>query len=115
MAITGYDFSGWASRNDLRCKDGRIIRRGAFKTNDGKKVPVVWNHQHNSVNEVLGHAILENRNEGVYAYGFLNGTAAGKNAKECIEHGDVEALSIWANELDQVGSDVMHGDKLAQF
>ena len=110
MAITGYDFSGWASRNDLRCKDGRIIRRGAFKTNDGKKVPVVWNHQHNSVNEVLGHAILENRNEGVYAYGFLNGTAAGKNAKECIEHGDVEALSIWANELDQVGSDVMHGD-----
>lgn len=110
MAITGFDFSGWASRNDLRCKDGRIIRRGAFKTNDGKKVPVVWNHQHNSVNEVLGHAILENRDEGVYAYGYLNGTAAGKNAKECIEHGDVEALSIWANELDQVGSDVMHGD-----
>ena len=110
MGITGYDFSGWASRNDLRCKDGRIIRKGAFKTNDGKKVPVVWNHQHNSVGEVLGHAILENRNEGVYAYGFLNGTPAGENARECIAHGDVEALSIWANELDQVGSDVMHGD-----
>ena len=110
MGITGYDFSGWASRNDLRCKDGRVIRRGAFKTNDGKKVPVVWNHQHNSVNEVLGHAVLENRKDGVYAYGFLNNTPAGVNAKECIAHGDVEALSIWANELDQVGSDVMHGD-----
>lgn len=110
MAITGYDFSGWASRNDLKCKDGRVIRRGAFKANDGKRVPVVWNHQHNSVNEVLGHAILKNKDEGVYAYGFLNGTPAGKNAKECLQHGDVEALSIWANELDQVGSDVMHGD-----
>lgn len=104
-----YDFCGWATKNDLKCADGKVIKSGAFKVNDGKKVPLVWNHQHGSVGSVLGHAILENRNEGVYAYCSLNNTTAGKEAKEAIQHGDVEALSIWANNLQQVGSDVIHG------
>ena len=104
-----YDFSGWATKNDLKCADGRVIRRDAFKVNDGKKVPMVWNHQHNSISDVLGHAILENRKEGVYAYCTFNGTSAGQEAKECVKHGDVEALSIWANNLEQDGHDVLHG------
>lgn len=104
-----YDFSGWATKNNLKCADGRVIRRDAFKINDGKRVPMVWNHQHNSVGDVLGHAILENRDEGVYAYGVFNNTRAGQEAKECVKHGDVESLSIWANNLEQVGSDVLHG------
>lgn len=108
MADT-YDFSGWATKNNLKCADGRIIRRDAFKVNDGKRVPLVWNHQHNSVGDVLGHAILENREDGVYAYGRFNNTTAGQEAKECLKHGDVESLSIWANNLEQVGSDVLHG------
>ena len=108
MADT-YDFSGWATKNNLKCADGRIIRRDAFKVNDGKRVPLVWNHQHNSVGDVLGHAILENREDGVYAYGRFNNTRAGQEAKECLKHGDVESLSIWANNLEQVGSDVLHG------
>lgn len=107
--ITGYDFAGWATKNDLRCADGRIIRSGAFSAADGKKVPLVWNHQHNSPSDVLGHAILENRAEGVYAYCFFNKNKAGQDAKENVVHGDVESLSIWANNLQQAGSEVLHG------
>lgn len=103
------DFSGWATRNDLKCSDGRVIRRDAFKHNDGIKVPLVWNHQHNSPRDVLGHAWLENREEGVYTYGFLNETADAEIAKVLIKHGDICALSIYANQLQQAGSDVLHG------
>lgn len=109
MSVTGYDFCGWATKNDLKCADGRVIRHGAFTANDGKKVPLVWNHQHNSPDCVLGHAILENRDNGVFAYGFFNNTKQGQDAKEQVKHGDVEALSIWANNLQQAGSDVLHG------
>lgn len=105
-----YDFSGWATKNDLRCSDGRIIRHGAFKVQDGKKVPLVWNHQHNDVKEVLGHGILENRDKGVYVYGAFNDTPSGQHAKECLKHGDIESLSIWANNLQQDGPNVLHGE-----
>jgi len=104
-----YDFSGWATRNDLKCSDGRTIRRDAFKHNDGTIVPLVWNHQHNDPLNVLGHALLENREDGVYAYCTLNDTAAGTNAKELVKHGDVSALSIYANQLAERGGDVLHG------
>ena len=104
-----YDFSGWATRNDLLCSDGRTIRKDAFKDNDGQTVPLVWNHQHNDPLNVLGHALLENRNEGVYAYCTFNDTEAGKNAKQLVEHGDVSALSIYANRLKQQGANVIHG------
>ena len=104
-----FDFSGWATRNDLRCSDGRIIHKDAFKENDGQKVPLVWNHQHNDPLNVLGHAILENRDEGVYAYCVFNDTESGTNAKLIVEHGDVSALSIYANKLKQQGSNVLHG------
>ncbi len=103
------DFSGWATRNDLKCSDGRVIRRNAFKVNDCTKVPLVWNHQHNSPRDVLGHAWLENREEGVYTYGFLNDTVDGETAKVLIKHGDICALSIYANQLQQTGPDVLHG------
>jgi len=109
MSVTGYDFCGWATKNDLKCADGRVIRHGAFTANDGKKVPLVWNHQHNSPDCVLGHALLETRDDGVFAYGFFNNTKQGQDAKEQVKHGDVEALSIWANNLQQAGSDVLHG------
>lgn len=105
-----YDFSGWATRNDLVCGDGRTIRRDAFKDCDGKKVPLVWNHDHNDPTNVLGHAVLENRKDGVYAYCTLNDTEAGKAAKLLVQHGDVEALSIHANQLKQRGGDVLHGN-----
>lgn len=105
----GYDFSGWATRNDLKCSDGRIIRKDAFRENDGTKVPLVWNHQHNEASNVLGHALLENREEGVYAYCTLNDTEQGQNAKTLIQHGDISALSIYANRLKQEGSNVIHG------
>ena len=104
-----YDFSGWATRNNLRCSDGRTIMKDAFKHNDGQTVPLVWNHQHNDPLNVLGHALLENRDEGVYAYCKFNETESGKNAKLLIEHGDVSALSIYANQLKQQGSNVIHG------
>lgn len=104
-----YDFSGWATRNNLRCSDGRIIMQDAFRDNDGMTVPLVWNHQHNDPNNVLGHALLENRPEGVYAYCKFNDTESGKNAKLIVEHGDVAALSIYANRLKQQGSNVLHG------
>ena len=103
------DFSGWATRNDLKCSDGRVIRRDAFKVNDGVKVPLVWNHQHTSPNDVLGHAWLENREEGVYTYGFFNDTKAGEIGKVLVKHGDICALSIYANHLQQNGPDVIHG------
>lgn len=103
------DFSGWATRNDLRCSDGRTIRKDAFKHNDGQKVPLVWNHQHNDPFNVLGHAMLENRDEGVYAYCTFNDTESAQAAKETVKHGDIVALSIFANKLKEHGSDVVHG------
>lgn len=105
-----YDFSGWATRANLKCSDGRVIMRDAFKQNDGQKVPLVWNHQHDDPNEVLGHALLENREDGVYAYCSLNNTEAGKTAKLLIQHGDISALSIYANQLKQNMSNVVHGN-----
>lgn len=105
-----YDFCGWATKNNLMCSDGVVIRQDAFKHNDGKRVPLVWNHQHDESESVLGHAILENRPEGVYAYGYFNDTESGKNAKMLVEHGDVEALSICANRLKKDGCNVMHGE-----
>lgn len=104
-----YDFGGWATKNDLKCSDGLTIRKGAFAVQDGAKVPLVYNHRHDTIKGVLGHAILENRDEGVYAYGYLNESDAGKQAKEVLQHGDVVSLSIWANNLDRRGSDVYHG------
>ena len=103
------DFSGWATRNNLKCSDGRTIRENAFAGNDGMTVPLVWMHQHNEPENVIGHALLENRREGVYAYGFLNDTESGKTAKELVKNGDVKMLSIWANGLKQQGGDVLHG------
>lgn len=104
-----YDFAGWATKNDIRCSDGRIIRHDAFKDCDGTTVPLVWNHDHNNPDQVLGHAALENRDAGVYAYCSFNDTPAGQNAKELVKHGDVVSLSIYANRLKQHGSEVLHG------
>jgi len=104
-----FDFSGWATRNNLKCSDGRIVLKDAFKGNNGQTVPLVWNHQHNEPYNVLGHALLENRKEGVYAYCKFNETESGKNAKLLVEHGDVSALSIYANKLKQQGANVLHG------
>jgi len=104
-----FDFSGWATRNNLKCSDGRTIMKDAFKHNNGQTVPLVWNHQHNDPLNVLGHALLENRDEGVYAYCKFNETESGKNAKLLVEHGDVSSLSIYANQLKQNGSNVIHG------
>lgn len=104
-----YDFSGWATRNDLKCTDGRTIRRDAFKEMDGETVPLVWNHNRSAAENVLGHAVLENRDSGVYAYCTFNKNREAQNAKELVEHGDITALSIWANQLQQRGGDVLHG------
>ena len=104
-----YDFCGWATKNDLKCSDGRTIRRDAFKDNDGGRVPLVWNHQHNDANNILGHADLKNRAEGVYAYCKFNDTESGETAKKLVQHGDVVALSIYANQLKQQGGNVLHG------
>ena len=106
---TNYDFCGWATRNDIKCSDGRTIRKDAFKDNDGMTVPLVWNHQHNEPFNVLGHALLENRDDGVYAYGYLNNTESGKNAKELLKNGDIHSMSIYANRLKQQGGNVLHG------
>ena len=105
-----YDFSGWATKNNLQCSDGRIIRKDAFKHNDGVTVPLVWNHNHEDPYRVVGHALLENRDEGVYAYCSLNDTDLGKTAKVYVQHGDIRYLSIYANKLKQQGPNVMHGD-----
>lgn len=104
-----WDFSGWATRNDLHCSDGRTIRRDAFKDCDGKTVPIFWNHQHDSVDNVLGHGLLENRPEGVYFYGAFNDDEEGVKARKRVQHGDIRSLSIMANQLKQIGSDVIHG------
>lgn len=104
-----YDFSGWATKNDLKCSDGRTIRKNAFAEQNGQTVPLVWQHMHNDPLNVLGHALLENRDEGVYAYCTFNDTEGGRNAKILVEHGDVSALSIYANKLKQTGGNVMHG------
>lgn len=105
-----FDFSGWATKAGLKCSDGRTIMKDAFKHNDGQTVPLVWNHQHNDPNEVLGHALLENRENGVYAYCTFNDTESGKTAKLLVQHGDVNALSIYANQLKQNMSNVLHGN-----
>lgn len=105
-----YDFSGWATRANLKCSDGRIIMKDAFKHNDGKVVPLVWNHQHNDPNEVLGHALLKNMDDGVYAYCKFNDTESGQTAKQLVQHRDVNQLSIYANKLKQQMSHVLHGD-----
>lgn len=109
MSKKKFDFSGWATRNDLKCSDGRIIRRDAFAGNDGETVPLVWNHQHNDPANVLGHALLENRDEGVYAYCTFNDSKSGRLAKELVKHGDVSSLSIYANKLKHQGANVLHG------
>lgn len=105
----GYHCSGYVTRNDLLCSDGRTIRRDAFKNQDGERVALIWNHNHTDPEAVLGHADLENREDGVYGYLEFNNSPAGQHAKELVEHGDVRCLSIWANHLKQVGSDVVHG------
>lgn len=105
-----YDFSGWATKNDLLCSDGRTIRRDAFKDNDGKVVPLVWNHNHTDPSNVLGHALLKNVADGVYAYGSFNSNPKAIEAATLLAHGDIKALSIWANKLQQRGGDVLHGD-----
>lgn len=104
------DFSGYATKNDLRCSDGRIIRRNAFAANDGAKVPLVWQHGHSDPTNVIGHAILENRDDGVYAYGYFNKTEMAETARELVSHGDIGAMSIYANRLRQNGSNVEHGN-----
>lgn len=110
MSNNNYDFCGWATKNNLRCSDGRTIMKDAFKHMDGKVVPLVWNHKHDGVVDVLGHALLENRDEGVYAYGTFNDTESGQTAKLLVQHGDVDALSIYANNLKQNMANVIHGD-----
>lgn len=107
--MSKFDFSGWATRNNLLCGDGRTIRKDAFKDNDGQTVPLVWNHEHSDPTNVLGHALLENRDEGVYAYCTFNDSESGQAAKKLVQHGDVKSLSIYANKLKQVGGDVVHG------
>lgn len=110
MTDTTFDFSGWATKNDIRCSDGRTIRHNAFASNDGDIVPLVWQHGHNDTANVLGHVQLENRDEGVYAFGYFNDTPAANNARELLKHGDVDSMSIYANNLTQSGGDVMHGN-----
>lgn len=107
--MTKYDFCGYVTKNDLKCTDGRVIRQGAFKHQDGMRVPLVWQHMHNDVNNVLGYMDLENRNDGVYGYGYFNGTDRASNAKSMVAHGDIVSMSIWANDLVQDGSNVVHG------
>lgn len=104
------DFCGWATKANLLCSDGRVIGKNAFMHNDGKKVPLVWNHKHNSPEEVLGHAYLENKEEGVYAYCYFNDTESGQNAKLCVQHGDIDMMSIFANKLKHMSNNVIHGD-----
>lgn len=109
MGAKNYDFSGYVTRNDLECSDGRTIRRNAFKDNDGKTVPLVFMHNHSDIGNVIGKVLLENRDDGVYGYAFCNDTENGRNAREIVMHGDVDRFSIWANNLVQRGGDVLHG------
>lgn len=110
MNIENYDFSGWVTKANIRCSDGRTIMRDAFAHNDGQVVPLVWNHQHTGPDYVLGQVLLENRAEGVYGYGKFNDTEAGKTAKLLVQHGDVDSLSIYANQLKESMSNVIHGN-----
>ena len=110
MTNTACDFSGWATKNDIRCSDGRTIRHNAFADNDGDIVPLVWQHGHGTPDNVLGHVQLENRDEGVYAFGYFNDTPSAAHAKELLKHGDVDSMSIYANNLTQSGGDVKHGN-----
>lgn len=110
MARKRYDFAGYCTRANLRCSDGRIIGRNAFAAQNGMTVPIVYNHDHDDIGNVLGHALLENRADGVYAYCTLNNTERGRDAKECIQNGDINALSIYANHLKQNGATVQHGE-----
>lgn len=103
------DFSGYATKNDIRCSDGRVIRNGAFEDCDGDTVPLVFQHDHSSPSNLLGNVVLENRNDGVYCYGFFNDSEEAQNAKEAVRHGDINALSIYANHVKQNGNDVIHG------
>lgn len=109
MSVTGWDCCGWATKNDLLCSDGRIIKRGAFAEQDGATVPLVYQHRHDSIENVLGHALLENRDDGVFAYAYFNDTPQGRAGKEAVEHGDITSFSIYANKLKQVGPNVVHG------
>ena len=109
MVVNNYDFGGWATVANKRCSDGRTIMKDAFIDNDGTQVPLVWNHQHTEVDNVLGHALLENRPEGVYAYCTFNDSESGKMGRELVKHGDVNQLSIYANQLKQQGGNVVHG------
>jgi Phage head maturation protease len=109
MKDKDYDFAGWVTKNDLLCSDGVVIKHDAFKDNDGVKVPLVWDHDHNSPNNVLGHVILHNMDKGVYGYGYFNGTEEAKGAKASIEHGDISAMSIAANQIKREGQNVVHG------
>ena len=104
-----YDFCGWVTKTNLKCSDGRIIMKDAFKHNDGQIVPLMWGHQHDDPLRVLGHVLLENREEGVYGYGKFNDTESGQSAKLCVEHGDICSMSIYANQLKQQGPNVIHG------
>ena len=104
-----YDFCGWATKNDILCDDGRIIKQNAFKDCDGVTVPLVYNHDHNNINNVLGHCVLQNCDDGVYCYGYLDDSDAGKEALTRIKNGSIKSLSIYANKLKQVGHDVIHG------
>lgn len=110
MDTSNYDFAGWATRNNVKCSDGRVIMQNAFQDNNGAIVPLVWNHQHDNPDCILGQALLENRPEGVYAYCRFNGTESGNTAKELVEHGDVSSLSIFANQLKEQGNNVLHGN-----
>ena len=103
------DFSGYATKANLRCSDGRTIMPNAFQQSDGRKVPLVWQHGHNDPKNVLGHAILENREDGVYAYAYFNDTEAAKSAKTLVRHGDITAMSIYANQLIEKSKNVVHG------
>ena len=109
MRPEGFDFGGYATKFDLKCSDGRVIKHGAFSDQNGKKIPLVWNHQHNDPGNILGYGILEHRDDGEYVYGFFNKSEMAENAKVALQHGDYEGLSIWANKLKQKGSDVVHG------
>lgn len=109
MTIKDYDFAGWVTKNDIRCVDGVTIKHDAFKANDGQKVPLVWNHDYSSPDNVLGHVILKNQNDGVYGYGFFNETQEGKNAKELVKHGDISSMSIGARKIKRSGSNIIHG------
>ena len=109
MKKTNFDFGGWATKNDLLCADGRTIRKDAFKDDDGRTVPLVWQHNHEDPTRVIGHALLENRPDGVYAYCSFNSTDIAQHVKELVRHEDVNSLSIYANKLKQSGGDVLHG------